>query len=72
LKRPKVFWRQIYQNEGPHWEGVIRKFHGYPFRGFSWWSEKLSKKYALWTKFSIFKDVALRHLDSDSLSLYIL
>ena len=46
LKRPKVLWRQIWQNEGPRWEGVVRKFHGYPSRGFSRGSEKLSKKYA--------------------------
>ena len=38
--------RQIWQNEGPHWEGVVCKFHGYPSRGFFRGSKKLSKKYA--------------------------
>jgi len=36
----------IWQDVGPGWEGVVRKFHGHPSRGFSRGSEKLSKKYA--------------------------
>jgi len=36
----------IWQDVGPGWEGVVRKFHGYPSRGFSRGSEKLSQKYA--------------------------
>ena len=46
LKRPKVLWRQIWQDVGPGWEGVVRKFQTNPSRGFSRGSEKLSKKYA--------------------------
>ena len=45
-KRRNVVWRHIWQDVGPDWEGLVHKLYGYPSRGFSRGSEKLSKKYA--------------------------
>ena len=46
-KRPNAVWRQIWQDVGPDWEWVVRKFQTYPSRGFSRGSEKRSKKHVV-------------------------
>jgi len=44
-KTAEAVWRHICQDVGPDWKGRARMLNGYPSRGFSRGSEKLSIKY---------------------------